>query len=84
VALSFCDFHERMFLKPIEQLIRVPMQVMTDHPFVGSMPKSHRPAAPLTASGDPAAPGEPAAPPAPARPSLLPGRVRSSRRRGRH
>jgi ATP-dependent RNA helicase RhlE len=83
VALSFCDFSERPYLKPIEQLIRVPMQVMTDHPYVGSMPKSHRPAAAAAATGDPAVPGSPAAPAAPARPSLLPGRVRSSRRRGR-
>jgi ATP-dependent RNA helicase RhlE len=87
VALSFCDFSERIHLGGIEKLIRVPMQVMMDHPFVGSMPKSHRPAA-HTAPATPRDPSDTSAPPAPeaapepvARPSLLPGRVRSTRRR---
>lgn len=33
IALSFCDFEEKIFLRDIEKLIRKPIPVVKDHPF---------------------------------------------------
>ncbi|MGQ0636655.1 MAG: DEAD/DEAH box helicase [Planctomycetaceae bacterium] len=44
IALSFCDDEERGDLRAIEQLIRRPIDVRTDHPHYPQRPDSVRPA----------------------------------------
>ena len=37
IAYSFCDVDERKYLREIEALIRQPIEVVSDHPFVSTI-----------------------------------------------
>jgi ATP-dependent RNA helicase RhlE len=52
VAISFCDYEEKMFLKDIEKLIRKNIPVVKDHPF--DVPLMHNTPQPAKAAAAPA------------------------------
>jgi ATP-dependent RNA helicase RhlE len=53
IAVSFCDYEEKMYLKDIERLIKKSIPVMKDHPF--DVPLMHNMAQPANQSSSAAA-----------------------------
>lgn len=45
IAYSFCDVNERKYLRDIEELIRQPISVVGEHPFVSTVKPPQRPIA---------------------------------------
>lgn len=43
IAYSFCDVEERKYLRDIEKLIRLRVNVITEHPFVSDIPMNAAP-----------------------------------------
>jgi ATP-dependent RNA helicase RhlE len=52
IAISFCDYEEKMYLKDIERLIRKPIPVVKEHAF--DVPLMHNMAQPANQSSAPA------------------------------
>ena len=51
IAISFCDGEERAFLRDIERLIRKPVPVVADHPFVAGPGRTAPPPPPHESRG---------------------------------